>query len=155
MAPAHGECLILNTQHPALGVGGWWLTFDDLLHQRTVGPLVGAVHNAIGYPRQVAHVAMPPAPLSPVREGGQSAGEEESLHKSRDGHRHQPSGPGLDTGFQSGLAKDSGAFVGSLRMQIRDKPCSEALQESSKGDGTEQAEAASGIVGGHTGARRA
>lgn len=70
--------------------GGWgWLTFDDLLHQRTVGPLVGAVHDAVGYPSQVAHVAMPPAPLSPVREGGQSAREEESLHKSQDGHKRQ------------------------------------------------------------------
>lgn len=40
-------------------------TFDELLYQRTVGALVRTVHDAVSYPRQVSHVAVPSSPLGP------------------------------------------------------------------------------------------
>lgn len=45
------------------------LTFDKLLHQCAIRALVSAVHDAVSYPRQVSHVAMPSSSLGPDRRG--------------------------------------------------------------------------------------
>ena len=55
------------------------LTFDELLYQRAAGALVGTVHDTVGYPRQVSHVAVPSSSLGPDR------GEDKHSDSRQDG----------------------------------------------------------------------
>lgn len=43
-------------------------TFDELLDQCAVWPLICTVHNAVCYPCQVTHVAVPSSSFSPARD---------------------------------------------------------------------------------------